>query len=239
MPNNPDISRIASVPKRLMPARSALVPGGGVPASEALNNWMPAELVEGALCMVLDQASLYRFDKHSTTAPSGVNVIATMAGTGVPGRWKKLATGSQDKSYIALNYSGNSASPATVNTWTPFLNPNLILEHGSLSFDGAHSVVASKAMTVQIDWYISWTNSTGSPLWDGGILLNGTTTPVTGSICSDYSNDDQLPNESVMSACLITTLNDADAIALMVRFMSGVSISGLGAHESILVVTEL
>jgi hypothetical protein len=251
MPNNPFV-KAPPPDQRLRPPRSALVPGGGVPANECLNNWMPAQLCEGALCYVLDQAALYRFEKFSTTAPAGVTVIATMAGTGVPGRWKLLTAAAASKSYCALCYAYPNtdgatapitANPIAANQWTLLNGPTHAIQlaaNGLLTFDADKSVNVVDGMLIQVDWYLSWYTSGGTYKWSGCVLRNSTT-PVPGSICTDYyvpENTGQL--YSVMSGSSIITAAKGDTLQLAVRCETGPIGEGFFvANHGNLVVTEL
>ena len=242
-----------SVDKRLMTPRTALVPSPTVPAGEALDNWQPEELVDGALCFVLSEAAIYQFDKFSASAPSGNTVIATIKGTSVRGRWLLLALGAAEKAYRALSYaypnavgptSNNLAQALFINTWTPFsYSASSLAVNGDLSFDADKAIVADRAMTVQIDWYLSWVSTSVGPfLYEGACLLNGTTTPVPGSKCRDYyvpeaSNQNQ---SSVMTATTIATLAQGDTLEIMVKSIDAVvEGTSLNITEGQLVVMEL
>ena len=53
----------------------------------------PNMYVNGSLVWVRSENAQYELAKFSTTAVSSPDVIATCYGAGVPGRWKKVATG--------------------------------------------------------------------------------------------------------------------------------------------------
>jgi hypothetical protein len=255
MPHNPFV-KPPSVDKRIMPARSALYAGGGVPAGETLNNWQPEELVDGAICFVHGETALYRFDKFSVVAPATNVTVTTIKGVGVPGRWILLLSPALPKAFRALSYAAPNASGADspiasivtlASTWSrfdPIVFATELDASGDLSFDGNKGIVADRAMTVQIDWYLSWWITSGAAyLWDCGCLLNGVAlqTPVPGSICSDYYNPEAIPNQdSVMTSTTIVNLAPQDTLELMVRTIGPVGApSTLVADHCTLVVTEL
>ncbi len=77
------------------PASRVLAPrpvlaGAGNP--DALENVNGQPLANGATCWVIDQQTWYNFNKFSTASPSGTQIIATVQGTSVPGRWVRQST---------------------------------------------------------------------------------------------------------------------------------------------------
>jgi len=72
------------VPYRLLPASTTLFGAAG-----SLENIL-APLASGALCWVIEEASLYSFDASSLAAVAPPNVIATARGAGAPGRWIRV-----------------------------------------------------------------------------------------------------------------------------------------------------
>ena len=74
--------------RTLSPARTLTGASG-----DALQNRNPDPLPDGALCFVIDERSLYRLAKFSTTAISSPTVVATARGAGVAGRWVLYALG--------------------------------------------------------------------------------------------------------------------------------------------------
>lgn len=59
----------------------------------ALQNKIVDELETGSVCFVIDQIAWYWLDKTSTETPSSPDVVATVRGSGSPGRWFKLEGG--------------------------------------------------------------------------------------------------------------------------------------------------
>jgi len=239
-----------SVDKRLMTPRTALVPSPTVPAGEALDNWQPEELVDGALCFVLSEAAIYQFDKFSASAPSGNTVIATIKGTSVLGRWLLLPLGAAEKAYRALSYarpntsgvgSSLSALPLVIATWTRFdlsVHAVEIASLGDLSFDGDKAVVVARDMTVQIDWYLSWFAIGGTYHYEGAVLVNGSV-PAAGSRCIDYYNSISPAMNSVMTGTTIIDLVKDDTLEIMVQAIDAPDEAIFVADYGNLVVVEL
>lgn len=80
------------VPPEPYPQQSIIPPRATLAGSSgsALANLNPTIYPDGAMCFVRDQAAMYYLAKYSTTAVSSPDVIATVLGAGVPGRWKKV-----------------------------------------------------------------------------------------------------------------------------------------------------
>jgi hypothetical protein len=246
---DPFIRSIPSVDKRIMPPRTALVPYGPIPAGECLNNWMPSQLVQGAMCFVIGENAMFRFDKFSVSAEVSNTCIATMAGTGVPGRWKAI-TGSS-KSYEAISYAGPnndgtlssiSCLPLLTDTWTPFDAEVLCIEfasHGYLSWDNDKSIIVGKPMAAQVEWSMSW-QAHSNYLWDAAVMLNGAVNYIPGTRTRGYYAGEASANENqVMSASTIANLTTGDTLQLMVRTTGQLSETDLEASFCTLTVTEL
>jgi len=77
--------------QRLLSPRQLVTPTSAVNVGFALDNIQPEELIDGALCYVIDSQGYYVWRARSTATPNGVNVIASAKGTSVAGRWE-LAT---------------------------------------------------------------------------------------------------------------------------------------------------
>jgi hypothetical protein len=233
MPNNPFV-KPPSADKRIMPSRTALYPSASIPAGETLNNWQPEELVDGAICFVLAEVALYRFDKFSVAAPATNVTVTTIKGVGVPGRWRIITAPSSDLAYMALSYaSPNSLGAAGIigvdslvaATWTEFqdeVNGVVLASNGDITWDGDKAIIVGRDMVVEIDWFLSWyiVGAEEDYQWEGACLLNGVAlqTPVPGSICSDYyvpgaDND----RNSVMTGSTIVSLAENDTLELMVN----------------------
>jgi hypothetical protein len=237
--SNPFVTPPASAPKRLMPNRTALVPGGGVPASECLDNWMPEELVEGALCFVLDQDNVYWFDKFSTTAPAGVTVIATLAGVGVPGRWKLLTAPTAPMSYQAIAYDGMSVTAADGNytEFSPLLNCTDIKGSGLLTFDGGKKILVGADMFAKIDFFLSWYVESGAvDAWRAAAWISGGT--VAGGETEDNYNPATPNLNSVMRCTTIALLAIGDDIELRAA-IQGAAPGVITADFATLSVTQI
>jgi hypothetical protein len=222
MANNPNISRIPDPAHRLMPSRTALTPSGGVPAGECLNNWMPAELTEQALCYVLSQQCLYRFDKTSVAAPNGSSIIATMAGTGVPGRWVSMSGVAGTQISRAISYDGLSVEP-TSSDWLPFIGGTGLAVNidGSsptaLTFVAPRHILSGVTAIVKVKWFLSYTEP-GLSHWIFAAMLNGATgTPL--APCADHIVQpiSRETSVSVATGSTIVALAPGDTIELMAQ----------------------
>jgi hypothetical protein len=245
---NPDLSVTPAVAKRLMPARTALYPGAGVPASECLNNQMPEELVQGDLCFVLSQNNLYRFSKRSMEVPNGNTIIATMAGTGVPGRWIALSSAAvANKHCRAISYSGVTGTPVIPGTFTPFddlavdLDGCFDLAIPGLIFDDVRGILAEAPMTVKLRYFLAWEPvATGEddpqPWWQFAVMINGAAPTAR---CLDYFNPVITDVYSVATGCSIVTLAANDVLEVMFAVRGAAEDSTIYIENGSLVVHSL
>jgi hypothetical protein len=226
-----------------MPARTALEPGAGVPASECLNNQMPEELVQGALCFVLTQNNLYRFSKRGMDVPNGTTIIATMAGTAVPGRWIALGAAlAVDKACRAIDYSALTGHPVVPDTFTAFTEVAADLEGcPNLTFDAVRGIVAQVAMTVKVRYYLAWEPTmTGEedpqPWWQFAVMINGA---APFARCLDYFNPATAGVFSVATGCSVVTLAQNDVLELMFAVRGAAEDSDIAIDHGSLVVQQL
>lgn len=249
MPNSPNV-KVAPPANRMMSPRTALIPGGGVPANEALNNWQPGDLIDGALCYVLSENSLWVFRKFSTAAESA-SCIATCRGTGVPGRWFEFTAAASSKAYRAISYAqpnsvaptGQSISalpqaPVTLTAFDDTINAVDLGNSGDLSFDGVHSIVAERAMALKIDWTMSYFISGGGTYYDVGVVRNGTTRVVGGFTTTYYTPVSGNQNVNI-GVSLITSAAENDSFQLMVAILGSATDAVFVADHANLVITEL
>jgi hypothetical protein len=238
-----------SVDRRIMPARTALIPGGGVPAGEALNNWMPEELTDGALCYVLNESDLYVFRKFSTAAPSA-SVITTSKGVGVPGRWFAYNAAAASKAFMALSYAKPNASgdqpiaaqPGSPAIYTDFdgsIDALVLASSGDLSFDGLHSIVADRAMTVKIDWFMSYYITAGGYYYGASVMLDQTTIVPGGNVVTYYSPEAVSNRNMNIGANTIATVAEDATLSLRVAIFGSATNANFVMEQGVLVVTEL
>jgi hypothetical protein len=251
MPNNPFVKPAAPPANRLLPARTRLSPTAGVPAGECLNNWMPEQLHDGALCYVIYQRSLYIFDKFSTLTPYGTSIIATMAGSSVPGRWLDMLS-SFRKSYSNLSYAypnqqGDTNSitciPLVTDTWTAFEAESTAAElghYGDFTFDNDKTLTVGRSMYAEISWFMSYA-ARGNYLWFGAVMLNiGAGTYIQGSVCQTYYDSEAVPDQPMyMGASCIYPLAQGNTLQLAVKTQGVLSEPDLTAFQCGMIVKEL
>jgi hypothetical protein len=78
-------------------------------ADDSLENIVSSPLPDGAECWVIENASVYRFDKASTEAPNGTRIVAPIAGGG---RWYRMPIAPILMTSSSLSYgsfSGNTS----------------------------------------------------------------------------------------------------------------------------------
>jgi len=248
MPNNPFV-KPAPAEKRIMPPRTALVPGAGVPTGEALNNWMPEELVDGAMCYVLSEGSIFIFDKFSMAAETA-SIIATCKGIDVPGRWIEYSVISTAKAYRCISYAspnddGNPttavAIPQNPQTWTPFqaeTHAASLGGFGNLTFDGVHSIVAGADMVAKIEWHMSYYIGGGALDYYVGCIINNLN-EVNGAITRTYYGTGADHRNVVIGASTITNIATNDSFQLMVSILGPVTDASFVMNYGTLVITEL
>lgn len=83
-------------------------------ASDSLENIVSSPLPDGAECWVIENSSVYRFDKASTEAANGTRIVAPIAGGG---RWYRTPIAPIKIASTSLSYgafSGNTSGAVRV-----------------------------------------------------------------------------------------------------------------------------
>jgi hypothetical protein len=107
--------------QRLLAPRAVLL-GPGDPNS--LENVIPNAYPDGAMCYVVDQNKLYVLQKYSTETASPPDVIPTILGAGVPGRWSNRISSNVRVNgvyFVDLRYAPGIAADRNGSMNAPFL----------------------------------------------------------------------------------------------------------------------
>jgi hypothetical protein len=200
-------------------ARSAGVPNAGDP--DSLQNVNTFELPDGSLCWTIDNATLYRLDRNST---SNVGTIVPIAG---PGRWVPLAGNGVG---LILSHSGEAVltapgiiGMAVIDRWENLdsLGAVFIGSNGSdFALNPTGGVLTYSGLSgkwVKLSVELTGTAAGAGPyLYETALDINGALLP---SVSTPNAAAETLSsgNQQTMATSVFAQLNSGDVIRVLVR----------------------